>query len=188
MSEKARAVTALLVALVLVPGYGSVLHAQDTPKEPAAGAGAKPSAADKPAVPSTGQGRTPVIVAAATDTAEIRVQLTLDAATLEASDLELGSLTNDQNSLQRVSPTIKSASITALKDKSWDVRLTISGLLPFGDNSVPLLYRAVKSRHCGFTRPACSSCHPRMASRSRESGMAASCWSWRILPGPSTRV
>ena len=89
MSEKARAVTALLVALVLVPGYGSVLHAQDTPKEPAAGAGATP-AADKPAVPSTGQGRAPVIVAAATDTAEIRVQLTLDAATLEASDLELG--------------------------------------------------------------------------------------------------
>ena len=31
--------------------------------------------------------------------------------------------------------------------------------------------RAVKSRHCGFTRPACSLCHPRMASRSRESGM-----------------
>jgi hypothetical protein len=133
------------LALVLPVIACSTLHAQEKPKESASHPPATASApgateSKQTASPSAGQGRPPIVIPANTDEAEVRLQLTLDARP-EPGDLELGLLTTEQNQDQRIIPTVQLRPVPAGKDRTWDVVLNVTGLVPFGDSTAPLLYR-----------------------------------------------
>jgi hypothetical protein len=101
--------------------------------QPDGGATAPPSQ-------SAGQGQPPTVISAAANEADIRLRLTVDARP-EPGDLEAGLLISEQNPALRIRPAVTLVSMPAGADKTWDVVLKVSGLIPLGDSTAPLLYK-----------------------------------------------
>jgi hypothetical protein len=101
-----------------------------------------PPAASAPASPTAGQGRPPIIISALTDSAEVRLQVTLDSGSKPGpADFEAGQLASAQTASLPIVPRIVLKSASSGGDRVWDVELTVSGLVVFGDSTAPLLYR-----------------------------------------------
>ena len=103
-------------------------------------------------MPTAGQGRPPIIISATENEITTRISLSLDAEP-EKGDLELGLLTCDQHPDHRIVPTV--TQVAATEDKAaklWQVTLKISGLIPFGDSSAPLLNKGRQIETLRFHR------------------------------------
>jgi hypothetical protein len=152
--------------LVLLALSGAVAHAQDAaPKQQAqtasttalvttaaTGGTSSPTAGTATTVtpppatgqaaptPTAGQGRPPIIIPAFRDSATVRLQLQLPALP-QKGDLEFGQLTSEQNSTQRIIPSLDLIAATGGKDSPVDLQISIGGLVAFGDSTAPLLYQ-----------------------------------------------
>ncbi len=136
----------LLLAGLVLAGVG--IHAQEsgTPKEKPATEVTGP-ASTNPATgtpsPTAGQGRPPIVIAASTDHADVRLQLPIDPSEglPQPGDLELGELASGQNPNQHIVPKLELASPAAAGKSAVNVRLLIKGLVAFGDSTAPLFYK-----------------------------------------------
>jgi hypothetical protein len=141
--------TAMFVSLFAC----TVVYAQDTPQEnPRDRPPANKSDAASTVAPTAGQGRPPIIISATQNEITTRIPLALDAEPAKG-DLELGLLTCDQHPDHRIVPTL--TQVAATEDKAakiWHVTLKISGLIPFGDSSAPLLNKGRQIETLRFHR------------------------------------
>jgi len=141
--------TAILVSLFAC----TAAYAQDTSQEnPRDKLPADKSDGRSTVAPTAGQGRPPIIISATEKEITIRIPLSLDAEPANG-DLELGLLTCDQHPDHRIVPTV--TQVAATEDKAakiWQVTLKISGLIPFGDSSAPLLNKGRQIETLRFHR------------------------------------
>jgi hypothetical protein len=121
------------------------------PATPAAEDPAEPESSD---APNGGQAHPPIVVPATSRTATARVQVTLDQKEgSESADFQAGQLVSPQHPDQHIVPEIDV--ITPLNGKSGLVTLemAVSGLVPFGEMSVPLLYKGRHVETLRFHKP-----------------------------------
>lgn len=104
-----------------------------TPAVPAQTAGQKP--------PNVGQGHPPVAVPATTQVARARVQVTLDPKSVEG-DFQAGLLVSPEHPDQRIVPSVRILSpLPENLSGATSLDVEVSGLVPFGELTVPLMYK-----------------------------------------------
>jgi hypothetical protein len=83
--------------------------------------------------------RPAVIVPASSDRATTVVHFS-GIAQLAAADIALGALSNDQKPNERIVPSLTVGPITG-SGNEWDATITVGDLIPFGETTVPLLWK-----------------------------------------------
>src|SRR5262249_41540458 len=94
--------------------------------------------------------RPAVLVPASSDKAVVTVHLT-SADKPDAMAIEAGALVNAGNPDLKIVPRVTVTAVSG-KDKDWDLTIAVDQLIPFGDSTVPLLYRGEQKQTLCFVK------------------------------------
>lgn len=133
------------------PSRDSATTDRKTPPTPAADTRAA-EAPTPPAPPLVSQGAAAVVLGATETSASVRLRLSLeDSPAITKGDFQAGPIVQAANPTLAISPQID---VTVPAEKDADTFLaTFSGLLPFGEYSIPVLFRSRQVETVRFVKP-----------------------------------